>query len=53
VGSKGEDFGEAITLLPELETSAFTEKILPLAEFRDAWELVNARKHLKVILQVS
>ncbi|MGD8653874.1 MAG: alcohol dehydrogenase catalytic domain-containing protein [Desulfobacterales bacterium] len=53
VGSKGEDFGEAITLLPELETNAFTEKILPLAEFRDAWELVNARKHLKVILEVS
>jgi D-arabinose 1-dehydrogenase-like Zn-dependent alcohol dehydrogenase len=53
VGSNGEDFEEAITLLPELETNAFTEKIMPLAEFREAWELVQARKHLKVILQVS
>jgi 2-desacetyl-2-hydroxyethyl bacteriochlorophyllide A dehydrogenase len=53
VGSSGEDFEEAITLLPQLETNAFTEKILPLAEFRNAWELVQARKHLKVILKVS
>lgn len=53
VGSNGEDFEEAITLLPELETNAFTEKILPLAEFKNAWELVQARKHLKVILKVS
>jgi 2-desacetyl-2-hydroxyethyl bacteriochlorophyllide A dehydrogenase len=53
VGSNSEDFEEAIRLLPELETNAFTEKILPLAAFRDAWELSQAHKHLKVILQVS
>lgn len=52
VGSTAGDFSEAISLLPRLETSAFTEKILPLSDFERAWELSRTGKHLKVMLKV-
>ena len=53
VGSTAKDFEEAISFLPELETSAFTEKILPLSDFEQAWGLARTGKHLKVMLKVS
>jgi threonine dehydrogenase-like Zn-dependent dehydrogenase len=53
VGSSAQDFEDAITLLPQLETSPFTEKILPLSEFMKAWELARTHKHLKLILKIS
>jgi 2-desacetyl-2-hydroxyethyl bacteriochlorophyllide A dehydrogenase len=53
VGSTARDFEEAISFLPRLQTSAFTEKILPLSDFERAWELSRTGKHLKVMLKVS
>ena len=52
VGSSAKHFKMAIELLPEIDTRAFTEKILPLAEFEQAWRLAESQKHLKVILSV-
>jgi len=53
VGSSGQDFDDAIALLPQLETTPFTEKVMPLSEFMQAWELARTGKYLKVILKVS
>ena len=53
VGSSAKDFEDAITLLPQLETTPFTEKILPLSEFMKAWELARTHKYLKLILKIS
>lgn len=53
VGSNGEDFREAIGLLKELDFRCFTEKVLPLAEYQDAWVLTRKQSHLKVLLAVD
>ena len=53
VGSTARDFDDAIALLPQLDTARFTEKILPLADFMQAWDLARTGKHLKVMLKVS
>jgi 2-desacetyl-2-hydroxyethyl bacteriochlorophyllide A dehydrogenase len=53
VGSSAEDFADAITLLPQLETSYFFEKILPLAEFQQAWELARSNQYLKLMLKIG
>jgi 2-desacetyl-2-hydroxyethyl bacteriochlorophyllide A dehydrogenase len=53
VGSSAEDFAEAITLLPQLETTPFFEKILPLTDFQRAWELARSNQYLKVMLNVG
>jgi 2-desacetyl-2-hydroxyethyl bacteriochlorophyllide A dehydrogenase len=53
VGSSTKHFKMAIDILPQLETTAFLEKTLPLSEFRNAWELSRSQKHLKVILKIS
>ena len=53
VGSTAKDFEEAISFLPRLQTSAFTEKILPLSNYGRAWELARTGKYLKVMLKVS
>jgi 2-desacetyl-2-hydroxyethyl bacteriochlorophyllide A dehydrogenase len=53
VGSSTRDFEEAIALLPQIDTTAFVEKIFPLSEFMNAWELTRSRKHLKIILKTS
>jgi 2-desacetyl-2-hydroxyethyl bacteriochlorophyllide A dehydrogenase len=50
VGSGAAEFEEAIALLPEIDTHAFTEKVLPLEAFEEAWELARQRAHLKVLL---
>jgi 2-desacetyl-2-hydroxyethyl bacteriochlorophyllide A dehydrogenase len=53
VGSSAKDFADAITLLPQLETTHFFEKILPLSDFDYAWELARSQKYLKVIFDVG
>lgn len=53
VGSSSEDFVEAIKLLPKLSTEPFFECILPLEEYKTAWEKFRRRDHLKVLLKVS
>lgn len=53
VGSGPEDFDEALVTLPKLDTSAFFEKVLPLAEFAKGWETARAGTHLKVILRAD
>jgi 2-desacetyl-2-hydroxyethyl bacteriochlorophyllide A dehydrogenase len=53
VGSSAKDFADAITILPQLETTSFFEKVLPLSDFADAWELARSQKHLKVIFDVG
>jgi 2-desacetyl-2-hydroxyethyl bacteriochlorophyllide A dehydrogenase len=53
VGSSAKDFDEAIAILPQLETTHFTKKILPLSEFMNAWELARTHKYLKLILKIS
>lgn len=53
VGSGPEDFQEVLTLLPKIDVKAFTQKVLPLAEFRQAWDLARTGGHLKVMLAVD
>jgi 2-desacetyl-2-hydroxyethyl bacteriochlorophyllide A dehydrogenase len=53
VGSSKKDFAEAITLLPQLETAPFTEKILPFSDFHQAWELAKSKKYLKLMLHIG
>jgi 2-desacetyl-2-hydroxyethyl bacteriochlorophyllide A dehydrogenase len=53
VGSSAKDFADAITLLPQLETASFFEKILPLSDFAHAWELTRSQNYLKVIFDVG
>lgn len=53
VGSAAKHFKMAIDLLPQITTSMFMEKVLPLSEFRTAWELTKSQKHLKVILKIG
>jgi 2-desacetyl-2-hydroxyethyl bacteriochlorophyllide A dehydrogenase len=53
VGSSAKDFADAIALLPQLETTSFFEKVLPLSDFANAWELARSQKYLKVIFDVS
>ncbi|UCE51507.1 MAG: alcohol dehydrogenase catalytic domain-containing protein [Desulfobacterales bacterium] len=53
VGSSAKDFEDAIAFVPQLETTAFTEKILPLSDFKHAWELARTHKYLKLILKIS
>jgi threonine dehydrogenase-like Zn-dependent dehydrogenase len=53
VGSTAEEFGEAIRLLPAIETGPFLRKVLPLDDVRSAWTLARARTDLKVILQAD
>lgn len=53
VGSSAKDFADAITFLPQLETTAFTEKILPMSDFEHAWQMARTHKYLKLILKVS
>jgi len=53
VGSGAKHFDLAIELLPQIETGAFTEKILPLSDFKEAWKLAKAGKYLKIILKLN
>jgi len=53
VGSSAKHFDLAIELLPQIETGAFMEKVLPLSDFKEAWKLTKAGKYLKIILQLN
>jgi threonine dehydrogenase-like Zn-dependent dehydrogenase len=53
VGSSGQEFEEAIDLLPRMDVRALTEKVVPLSEFRQGWDLGRHRKHLKIIFQTN
>ena len=53
VGSTAADFDQAIGLLPEIDSGAFFECILPFAEFHQAWNTARSGKHLKVVLEIN
>ncbi|OQY02512.1 MAG: hypothetical protein B6I22_13495 [Desulfobacteraceae bacterium 4572_123] len=53
VGSAAKHFDLAIELLPQIETDAFTGKVLPLSMFKEAWEITKNGKHLKTILRIN
>ena len=53
VGSAAEDFAEAVTILPSIDTSAFHRAVMTLEQYAQAWDLARARTHLKVIIQVD
>jgi 2-desacetyl-2-hydroxyethyl bacteriochlorophyllide A dehydrogenase len=53
VGSSGADFAQALTILPELDTSPFLQASYPLAEFEQAWAAFRRRAALKVMLQAD
>jgi len=53
VGSAAKHFDLAIELLPQIKTDVFMEKVLPLARFKEAWEIAKNGKHLKTILRVN
>ena len=53
VGSSGADFEEALTTLPQLDTSAFLTARYKLEEYERAWDAVRSRAHLKVMLTVD
>jgi len=50
VGSGPAEFNTALSLLPSLDTSAFTRTVLPLASFSEGWEFARTRARLKVLL---
>lgn len=50
VGSDAGDFVEALELLPELDTTSFTQTVLPLEDFQKGWDFARTRSHLKVLL---
>jgi 2-desacetyl-2-hydroxyethyl bacteriochlorophyllide A dehydrogenase len=52
VGSSAKHFEKAIELLPQLDVSSFTQKILDFHDFKQGWELARAHKHLKIILKM-
>ena len=53
IGSGSQNFIEAIGLLSELDLSAFLTRVVPLEEFRLAWDETRERKHLKVLLKLD
>ena len=53
VGSSTVEFREALGLLGRLPLDPFLEHLLPLEEFREAWESCRRRDHLKTLIEVS
>ena len=53
VGSAAKHFDLAIELLPQIKTDVFMEKLLPLSEFKEAWEIVKSGRYLKTILKIN
>ena len=53
VGGREEDFDEALKLLPLLNILPFTQNVLPLENFKEAWKLQQESKRLKIILKVQ
>jgi threonine dehydrogenase-like Zn-dependent dehydrogenase len=53
VGSRPEDFEEAIALLPKLDLSHCAQKIVPLDAYDEAFAVTRTREYLKVLLEVD
>jgi 2-desacetyl-2-hydroxyethyl bacteriochlorophyllide A dehydrogenase len=53
VGSAAKHFDLAIKLLPQIATDVFTENVLPLSKFKEAWEITRSGKYLKTILKIT
>jgi threonine dehydrogenase-like Zn-dependent dehydrogenase/GT2 family glycosyltransferase len=53
VGSAGEDFAEAIQLLPSLRLDSLTAHGVPFASFAEALYQARERRHPKVILEID
>lgn len=51
VGGEAQDFEAALALLPNLDLEALTNMVLPLEEYKRAWELQRTGEHLKILLQ--
>ena len=51
VGAGEEDFKGALELLSKLDTEPFIQNIMPLSDFKKAWELHRSAKHLKILLK--
>ncbi len=51
VGANGEDFDDALELLPKLDMNPFIQNVIPLSEYEKAWSELREGKHLKIILQ--
>ncbi len=52
VGSAAKHFDMAIELLPQIQTDAFMQSVLPISQFKKAWEIAKAGKYLKTLLKV-
>jgi len=52
VGSSSAEFEEALQVLPRLPLEPFLGHILPLEEFKKAWECSLRRDHLKTLIEV-
>jgi 2-desacetyl-2-hydroxyethyl bacteriochlorophyllide A dehydrogenase len=53
VGSAAKHFDLAIELLPQIETGVFTQNVLPLSNFKEAWKMTKSGKYLKTILKIN
>jgi len=53
VGSAAKHFDMAIELLPQINTNIFTEKIIGLSDYKQAWDLARSRQYLKIMLKVA
>jgi hypothetical protein len=53
VGSSAKHFKIAIELLPQINTEIFTDEILPLENYAQAWKQARSQEHLKILLQIS
>ena len=53
VGSSAKHFKIAIDLLPQIDTNIFTDRILPLESYAQAWKLARSQEHLKILLQID
>ena len=51
VGAEEIDFSSALNLLPKLDLTEFTKKVLPLSEFEKAWQLQRSGDYLKILLK--
>ena len=53
VGSSAKHFDLAIEMLPQIDTGAFKQKIMPLSDFKEAWKLARSGEFLKIILKLN
>lgn len=53
VGSSSENFRWALQTLPKLNVTRFTETILSMHQFPQAWDLVKSGKSFKVLLKIG